>query len=364
VLEGALRGRLDWLDGSWILDQIDVDAEPHAKQAAGPAQVDRLDGIIGRVVRAIADRRVALRDEWGRDEIVARLIAAAGLEHEDVPLVAPLRRVLTDAVVDWRRRLSSPKRTASSGAATGGASADVAPVDSAPSAHRRTKQVERQLARALDTLPADLDERGSLTSGAGLYLMTRAILDVGLPGLARMYGVPWPALLAGVATAWLGLDEPFDQPTLAWTGAMEPGDVSSDLLIPHRANLAALEAALRERVSGLQVAVPDLDGAVATPPDDDPASVAASLQRVAGMLLVAWARWLRGLEASSPRFLIDRCLRRHSTVSFTDAAVTVALEPAPLDVVLQMAGYLQPIETVPWLGGRSVAFKIVRRFAG
>jgi hypothetical protein len=37
------------------------------------------------------------------------------------------------------------------------------------------------------------------------------------------------------------------------------------------------------------------------------------------------------------------------------------LDPAPLDAVLELAGYLKPIETLPWLGDRSVVFAIRRR---
>jgi hypothetical protein len=45
----------------------------------------------------------------------------------------------------------------------------------------------------------------------------------------------------------------------------------------------------------------------------------------------------------------------------TPTSVTVTLEPAPLDIVLEMAGYLRPIEMLPWLAGRSVVFVVAGR---
>jgi hypothetical protein len=270
--------------------------------------------------------------------------------------------MLTDAVIDWQRRTSATDAPAASDVATP-THIGFTPVGHQRSFRRRAGPLAKELAKALDALSSDLDERGVPTSGAGLYLLSRVILDVGLPGLAKVHNVPWPALLAGVATARLELEEPFDQPTLTWTGATDVAETSPEHLVACLPNLIALEAALRERLQTQQVALSAIDVALAAPSDHDTAGVTACLHRIADLLLAAWARWLRGLEASSPRFLVDRCFRRRSTVRVTESAVTVALEPAPLDVVIRMAGYFQPIEAVPWLGGRSVAFNVMRVIA-
>jgi len=47
-------------------------------------------------------------------------------------------------------------------------------------------------------------------------------------------------------------------------------------------------------------------------------------------------------------------------VEASDEEIFVHLEPAPLDVVLEMAGYLATIERVAWLGDRSVRFSLLR----
>ena len=62
-------------------------------------------------------------------------------------------------------------------------------------------------------------------------------------------------------------------------------------------------------------------------------------------------------DAGMP-FLVEKCLQRDGWIHVTDAAVKIGLEPAPLDVVLDMAGYLRPIERVSWLGDRRVSFRI------
>jgi len=37
--------------------------------------------------------------------------------------------------------------------------------------------------------------------------------------------------------------------------------------------------------------------------------------------------------------------------------IEVAYPPGPLDVVLHLSGQLAAVESVPWLGGRRVAFR-------
>jgi hypothetical protein len=71
-----------------------------------------------------------------------------------------------------------------------------------------------------------------------------------------------------------------------------------------------------------------------------------------------WARWLRGFAESSPGYLIDGLIRRPGAMLVSERRVEVHLPARPLDVVLRMAGYADELETVPWLGERSLAFRL------
>jgi hypothetical protein len=79
---------------------------------------------------------------------------------------------------------------------------------------------------------------------------------------------------------------------------------------------------------------------------------------VAFSLLRLWSRWLRQFSESSVPYLLDQFIRRPGRLSASPAGVWVELEPRPLDIVIEMAGYLTPLEGVPWLGGRTVHFRI------
>ena len=67
-----------------------------------------------------------------------------------------------------------------------------------------------------------------------------------------------------------------------------------------------------------------------------------------------------GVATASPAFLVRTCLRRRGRVYTSGRDVVVELAPAALDVVLEMAGYLRAVESVPWLEGRSVTFRVSR----
>jgi hypothetical protein len=78
----------------------------------------------------------------------------------------------------------------------------------------------------------------------------------------------------------------------------------------------------------------------------------------AGALLRVWARWLRRFAASTAPYLLDQFVRRAATVIPDASQVVVELEPRPLDLVLEMAGYIAPLERLPWLEGRRVVFRV------
>lgn len=82
-----------------------------------------------------------------------------------------------------------------------------------------------------------------------------------------------------------------------------------------------------------------------------------------GLLAIAilrlWARWLGRFSDSSPAFLLERFIRRPGQIRVAENAITVYLAPGPLDMVLRMAGYFDPLSGVPWLGGRTVRFNVL-----
>lgn len=81
----------------------------------------------------------------------------------------------------------------------------------------------------------------------------------------------------------------------------------------------------------------------------------------AAVLLRCWARWLRGFSASSVPYLLEHFIRRPGHLEHKADVLRVVLEPRPMDVVLEISGYLDQLPEVPWLGNRRVEFKIGSR---
>jgi hypothetical protein len=94
-------------------------------------------------------------------------------------------------------------------------------------------------------------------------------------------------------------------------------------------------------------------------PIDVPPSLSITLSAIAGLRL--WARWLPGISTSSVPYLLKNLIRRPGTIQVTEKAIQVRLQPGPIDIVLEMAGYLRKLESVPWLENRDVLFQIERR---
>lgn len=72
----------------------------------------------------------------------------------------------------------------------------------------------------------------------------------------------------------------------------------------------------------------------------------------------AWARWLPGFAGSSVPFLLDTVVRRPTHVDVSDDEIVVALPSRSHDVVLGLAGYLDPVDPGPVLGGRRARFVV------
>jgi len=84
-----------------------------------------------------------------------------------------------------------------------------------------------------------------------------------------------------------------------------------------------------------------------------------TLRLISAALLRAWSRWLRQFHSSSTAYLLDNFIRRPGRLIFHDDLLIVELEARPLDVVLELAGYLHDLDRVAWLGNRRVTFRTV-----
>jgi hypothetical protein len=82
-----------------------------------------------------------------------------------------------------------------------------------------------------------------------------------------------------------------------------------------------------------------------------------TISLIAINLLRAWAHWLKGFETASISFLLENFIRIDGGLAMPDeATLAIDIPPGPLDVVLQLSGYDDPIEDVPWLNGRRIIF--------
>jgi hypothetical protein len=89
----------------------------------------------------------------------------------------------------------------------------------------------------------------------------------------------------------------------------------------------------------------ELEGALASMGSPETGNVDGDLTvaLVATSLLRTWARWLRGFGDSSVAYLLDELVRRPGVLFRDGEVLTVLMEPRPLDIVLEMAGYLSEL---------------------
>ncbi|HET6230177.1 MAG TPA: hypothetical protein VFE05_08910 [Longimicrobiaceae bacterium] len=206
----------------------------------------------------------------------------------------------------------------------------------------------RELAAALSRLararPPLLE-----TDAAGLFFLVRPLVDLGVPGLASRAGMAPPALRALLhAAAVSAAGAPPGDPAaglFAWGGprgewAPEPAPADDG---PRRVELAASLCAQARR-HGLAPGEPG-EG------DDLP----GLLVRVACLQLV---RWVRGFEGSTVEFTLVRFVRRPGAVHVpASGALEVRWPASGYDVVLERAGYLDPLGAVPWWDRRGVRWE-------
>jgi hypothetical protein len=355
-----LPAAYDWLDLDWLSTHLDELAGAGAPRPASADARTRIlaphhEAVLARLAALTREQRLRIDVSADADAISVALLAAAAGEGSSE--AGPPDRVLVAAIERIAAALVA-MRVKGTGAGVTRADTDRAAA-SAPDRGDVTT-TSHAVARVRDAGPAAAalfhaivqaaglgDAAGESAPAAGLYLLTRAVLDVRLEALAARCGVPFIPLRAALAMRWLRLAPPFDTATALWTGGVEPDPAAFE---QSGASLADLQQALLDLLIDQRAL------------DERPASLdgLTPLDAIAWLVLRAWSRWLPGVSGSSEAFLVQNCLRRRGLMTVTETLVALQIEPAPLDVVLEMAGYFRPIDAVPWLAGRRVTFAVAR----
>jgi len=378
AVHALLMGPLDWLDAPWLISQLTAMSQsPVAKSVRTPAAsrpllTPRHDRILQGIARRLRAERIRLADD-SEDALVVRLIAAAS---EEASSDDRLDRTLVAAIELVARAYFT---LVGSGDFPQHELSRIGEID--PAAADRPGRYDAEAARCLDALRtagnsaqellraavearASPEEEGEPAQAAGVFLLVRAVLDVRLPALARQFGVPLEPLLGGLAIKWLGVPLPFDQALSLWAGTDDPRLADLDAAGEHLRllNVALLDLLIDRKILDAATAsdVIAADAALLAREIACSAQANAAMSGTASLLLHAWGGWLPGLRDSSSPFLLENCVRRAGRILASPERIAVQLDPAPLDIVLRMAGYLEPVERVDWLGGRTVSFAMRR----
>ena len=199
------------------------------------------------------------------------------------------------------------------------------------------------------------------TECAGVFLLVRAGWDAGLPRLvddAGHRGVA--AVLMALGLRWsgaAGVSGERIEAGLGLLGGFEsiPALRRAWSAVPSQSHLGWLEAV----ASSVDLADPAGDdrslrsGELGLPEAD------AALGSAAAALLRRWSAWLRGFSSSSIPFLLERFVRRPGLVLRVGDDVVVRLGRRPLDVVLDLAGYTDPLDLTPLWGSGQLRLEVV-----
>ena len=357
-----LHGTLDWLDVPLVRAALAdlASSSPHIEATSSELRAmpadGRPSGIVDRIIGLITDR--VRQGMWmpppgGAGDVARSLVASMagaepGVSVEPIALIVRIERIVAACftLIADRARKSMPPAPMPFSSDSSAVFSHSGPVGVAEAIATLTEAGPAASGLLQHLIgPVAADAAGELTPYGGLFLLTRPVSDVKLPMLARDAAIPLASVLSIVARTLFSAEPPFDGPTRFWIGSSEP-DV--------------LQCALDdERLGGLRVALEELlfdqHLRAATIADD------AAHPRIVTLLVRAWARWLPALHDASLAFLVRNCLSRAARVRVTDAAVDVVLDPAPLDVVLEMAGCFRAIDAVGWLGGRRMSFAVTHR---
>lgn len=343
-LDAAMAG-LDWLDLPRLTAALTIpptgDAGLPGRGAATttPRQRDLLTAL----ERAIRDQHPNLEPSAPSSPANAARLLAALAQTEPTWAADPLAPVLIHRILTaWAAHTGAPPHPDASAARE--ALAAVA---------RLGEPATAVLAALEDSIRAGSGDMFT-SPVAGLLLLQRVLLDVRLAGLAERHGYP-PAgpgyLLAAVGLRWAGPSGKADRrldPAIRLLAGDESPQSIAELDAAWRAVSPAAHAAWRSVLDDL-AARHQLTAVAAA---DDP------LDHTAHTLLRIWARWLRDFEHSSPSYLLDQFVHRPGTVVVAPDRITVQLSRRPLDTVLEIAGYLRPIEALSGLASRRTEFQV------
>jgi hypothetical protein len=400
VFAAELRTALDWLDADWLASEVrawlsapgtaaevfghDAQDPRHlvrtaftrVRTAGTPAQqrlLERLHGIV-------SSGRLALdRSDPSSQANALRLYAALAADSSG-EADSTIRSLVVLVLAAWKVLVESADPVAVVGAMrAGGVNARSAAtggnaLETLRSAAALGEPAAGVLAQLLAIPAGANDARATATRCAGVFLLVRAVADARLTQLvARCGSEPLDAILLALGIVWGGPDAvregELDAGLRLWCGSAGERSVADvlDALDP-----AACDA-LADAVADLVRERRTIDAALAldaSVPDEWPADFARawpaggtrlqSISRVALDLFRLWSRWLPGVASSSAPYLVRNVIRRAGTVELRDDALRVVLRPAPLDIVLEMAGFLSAVPPLPWLGGRGVSFSIDR----
>jgi len=482
-LGDALRG-LDWLDVDWIRDTLMNSAATSAlasPRAARSGPTPRQRGLLDELSAALKDPSLSLDRDLRAGpanalRIYAALLAIAPNRADDAGAMTMIARLLEAwaAVAHAPDHVELLRRLAQGN--TSGAIAVL------PEADRRSAHGPLAFIAALGSpgsdalahlvLPMHRDAVGSAagtavieTAAAGVFLLTRVLLDVRFPSLVRSTDFPGdepkerlPRWLAALAIRWSGeaafqrgaLDPGLaflvghDRPTNSidlvanWpvsdTGAEalfqarlvrtlgglrrlaaralslhvipfggrlaliggddalqtwplgvlldQPGDVAcivagwlavwseaTGAVVSEARSVLSRDDTLNDALRSAGISVVAADESSPVVPHSAFASLGESFGADARLpltvnltalaLLRAWAAWLRRFSASTSPYLLDQFIRRPGRLIVNRDEVLVELEPGPLDVILEMSGYLSEIDHVSWLN-RKMSFKLRR----
>jgi len=204
-----------------------------------------------------------------------------------------------------------------------------------------------------------------ITPYGGLFLLIRSILDKGLDLLIQNSSFPakdnlpkLKVMLLFLARKISGFDvfifEGFDPGPLFFAGFRDP-PVPSLLK-------EFIEAVTPEMNSNFQTALlnsfPHEKETLLSlvPQDKKQVNLESTLNVLTALLFKFFAARLRRFENSKPEYIFANFLHRPAELILEDDCVTVKLSKKPLDIILNMSGYIEEIRGVHWLDNRSIKF--------
>ena len=353
-----LRRGFDWLPLDWLLPRVLELRSGSASSAsfdrpAAHSPTPRQEQFLALLLRVVREKQfeagASTRRAMAYDRIRIRAALAA---HSPAFCDDPHLMVLLDAILTVRDSIHS-------GASEGAAAGEL----------ERSRKIVAGLGPTADALLQSLgaqqrDTRIFATGGeefttscGAVFLLTRGVLDLRLDAILKSSGAQSPsAFLAGLAMKAGG---PLDDGARLWAG-FDGDDPCPELskfpIESFRQSLLAIMIAQRHLPSGEIPLTPGSLGRLAEPIESCPAAIDHLLTETTVCVIRAWARWLRGIGESSPAYLLKNTLDRKALVRHTAHTIDVTLAPAPLDSIVDLAGYFEPISQVPWLGNREMRF--------